>query len=100
MNACCLGELLFCLFGSEPGNHIWGGYEVNTRSFSLSLSLVREEPDTSNFSRHVMRAILSIRPKCSNRCISLKESPLRPVLVLKHTTKNSTKQTSMRTKWF
>ena len=28
-----------------------------------------------------MRAILSVRPKCSHRCVSLKESPLRPVLI-------------------
>ena len=28
-----------------------------------------------NFLRHVMRAILSVRPKCSHRCVSLKEIP-------------------------
>ena len=57
-------------------------------------------PDTFNFWRHVMRAILSRRPKCSHRCVSLKETPLKPVQILKHTTKNSTEQTVMRTKWF
>ena len=45
-------------------------------------------------------AILSVRPKCSHRCVSLKETPLKPVQSLKHTTKNSTEQTIMRTKWF
>ena len=50
--------------------------------------------------RHVMRAILPVRPKCSHRCVSLKESPLKPVLILNHTTKNSTEQTSMRMKCF
>ena len=35
---------------------------------------VREAPDTFNFLRHVMRAIWSVRPKCSHRCVSLKET--------------------------
>ena len=30
-----------------------------------------------NFLRHVIRAILSVRPKCSHRCVSLKESHLK-----------------------
>ena len=60
----------------------------------------RRAPDTSNFLRHVMRAICSVRPKCSHRCVSLKETPLKPVQSLKHTTKNSAEQTVMRTKWF
>ena len=34
--------------------------------------------------RHVMRAIWSVRPKCSHRCVSLKETPLKPVQILKH----------------
>ena len=42
----------------------------------------------------------SVRPKCSHRCVSLKESPLKPVPILKHTTRISTEQTCMRTKWF
>ena len=46
-----------------------------------------------------MRAGLSVRPKCSHRCVSLKESPLNFVLSLKHATRISTEQTSMRTKW-
>ena len=37
--------------------------------------LVRKAPDTFNFLRHVMRAIWSVRPKCSHRCVSLKKSP-------------------------
>ena len=45
-------------------------------------------------------AILSVRPKCSHRCVSLKETPLKLVQILKHTTQNSTEQTAMRTKWF
>ena len=60
----------------------------------------RKAPDTFNFLRHVMRAILFVRPKCSHGCVSLKETPLKPVQILKHTTKNSTEQTVMRTKWF
>ena len=56
--------------------------------------------DTLTFLRHIVRATLSLRPKCSHGCISLKEFPLEPVLILKHTTQNSTEQTSMRTKWF
>ena len=58
----------------------------------------REAPDTFNFLRHVMRAIWSLRPKCSHRCVSLRETPLKPVQILQHTTKNSTEQTVMRTK--
>ena len=40
---------------------------------------VREAPDMFNFLRYVMRAILSVRPKCSHRCVSLKETLLKPV---------------------
>ena len=47
-----------------------------------------------------MRAVLSVRPKCSHRCVSLKESPLKPVPILKHATRRSTEQTSMRTELF
>ena len=46
------------------------------------------------------RSILSSRPKCYHRCVSLKETPLKPVLILKRVTRRSTAQTSMRTKWF
>ena len=53
-----------------------------------------------DFLRDVMRAIWSVRPKCSHRCVSLKETLLKPVQCLKHATKNSAKKTVMRTKWF
>ena len=52
------------------------------------------------FLRHVMRAIWSVRPKCSHKCVSLTENSLKPVQILKHTTKISAEQTTMRTKWF
>ena len=68
--------------------------------FALFRALLREAPDTFNFLRHVMRAIWSVRPKGSHRCVSLRETPLKPVQSLKHTTKNSAEQTVMRTKWF
>ena len=40
----------------------------------LSETFFRDAPDTFNFLRHVMRAIWSVRPKCSHRCVSLKEN--------------------------
>ena len=46
---------------------------------------------------NVMRAFLGVRPKCSHRCASLKESPLNPVPILKHATRIATEQTYMRT---
>ena len=60
----------------------------------------RREPDTFKFLRHVMRAILSARPKCSHRCVSQQETPLKRVEILTHATRRSTEQTSMRAKWF
>ena len=62
--------------------------------------IIRNAPDTFIFLRHVTRATWSVRPKCSHKCVSLKETPLKPVQILKHTTKNSAEQTVMRTKWF
>ena len=47
-----------------------------------------------------MRAIWSVRPKCSHRCVSLKETSLNPVQIFKCTTKNSAEKTAMRTKSF
>ena len=70
--------------------------------FSISESkilVIRKALDTLNSLRHVMGAILSVRPKCSHRCVSLKEIPVKAVQILKHTTKDSTEQTAMRTKW-
>ena len=32
---------------------------------------------------HVMRTLLSVRPRRSHRCVSLKEFPPKPVLILK-----------------
>ena len=61
---------------------------------------IREAPGTFNFLRYVMRATRSVRPKCSHRCVSLKETPLKPVQILKHTAKNSAEQAAMRTEWF
>ena len=43
----------------------------------------RKAPDTFNFLRHVMRAIWSVRPKCSHRYVTLKETSLKPVQILK-----------------
>ena len=60
----------------------------------MASAQVRKAPDTFKFLRHVMRAIWSVRPKCSHRCVSLKETLLKPVQMLKHTTKNSTEQTT------
>ena len=63
-------------------------------------SVIREAPDTFKFLRHVTRAVWSVLPKCSHRCVSPKETPLKAVQIPKHTTKNSAEQTVMRTKWF
>ena len=40
---------------------------------------IRKAPGTFKCLRRVARAILSVRPKCSHRCVSLKESPLKHV---------------------
>ena len=61
------------------------------------LEMLRAKAEAASCWRYVMRAILSVRPKCSHRYFSLKETPLKPVLILKHATRIST---SMRTKWF
>ena len=39
---------------------------------------LRKAPDTFNFLRHVMRAIWSVRQKCSHRCISGPADDFRP----------------------
>ena len=42
---------------------------------------------------HAMRAMLSVdQSAVIDACVSLKESPLKPVLILKHATKASTEQ--------
>ena len=88
-----------------PGKILQILHNKNPRHISVEgpgqdIFFSRKAPDKFNFSRHVMRAILFVRPNCSHRCVSLKESPLKPVQILKHTTRESTEQTSMRTKWF
>ena len=65
-----------------------------------TLPLCKKAPDMFKFLRDVMGAILSARPKCSHRCVSRKETPLKRVEILTHATRRSTEQTSMRTKWF
>ena len=75
-------------------------FEKKKFVFNFWPLIIRKAPDTFNFLRHVMRAIWSVRPKCAHRCVSLKETSFKPVLILKHTTKNSAEQTAMRTKWF
>ena len=77
-----------------------GGINFTLVSVSTVLPLIRDAPDTFNFWRHVMRAIWSVRPNCSHRRVPPKETPLKPVQSLKHTTENSAEQTVMRTKWF
>ena len=103
--------------GKQQGN-FWGGsgkvWEVQglTRSSGKSGSLpatrqnfsgpqkVRKAPDAFNFLRHIPKPIWSVRPKCSHRCVSLKETSLKPLPILKHTTKHFPEQTAMSTKWF
>ena len=96
-------KLFFFVLGPSGKSCPWGSYlkksirtsSTTTRDRNLQFLVgaistefvFREAPDTFTFLRHVMRAILSVRPKCSHRCISLKETPLKPVQILKHTTK-------------
>ena len=81
---------------SGPVFFFFFGAEIPTRErLHPEKRLIR-----STFLRHVLRGALSVRPKCSHRCASLKESPLKPVLILKDATSISTEQTSMRTKGF
>ena len=76
----------------------WGGGGI--KFGPPFLPLFRQAPDTVQLWRHTMTAILAVQPKCSHRCVSLKNSPLKPVLILNNTTKISTEQTSMRMEWF
>ena len=39
-----------------------------------------------------MKTMLPVRPKCSRRCVPLRESPRKPVIILKHATRISTEQ--------
>ena len=76
--------LLFCRKKHQNSQNKW----ANFMNFSfwpflwfglpgrlLNVQNLRKAPDTFNFLRHVMRAILPGRPNCSHRCVSLKESP-------------------------
>ena len=74
--------------------------EQPKHQFARKVGFLRRALDTFKFSRHAMRATSLVRPKCSHGCVSLKESPLKPVRILKRDTRTSTEQTSMRTKWF
>ena len=47
---------------------------ISTLAVLIRPGKFRDAPDTFNFLRHVMRAIWSVRPKCSHRCVSLKET--------------------------
>ena len=105
------GNTVTITLGNYPPSTLQGvglGDRKNPRSivgencgyFGAAKRQLRKAYDTFNFLRHVMRAILSVRPKFSHRCVSLKKCPLRPVQILKHTTKHSTEQTSTRAKWF
>ena len=95
--SCCTFVLL--LFQEGPQGK-WCHRETDT--VGSKIIKARKAPDTFNFLRHVMRAILSVRPKCSHRWVSLslKQTPLKPVQSLEHRTQNSAEQMSMRTKWF
>ena len=65
------------------------------RSGHRSENRVLRIPDLFTFLRHAMQATLSVRPKCSHRCVSLKQFPLKPVPILKHAT---TEQSSQKEK--
>ena len=75
------------LFASKPHMFMCGALKLSgivRANFRLNIAiamlflslilLIRDAPDTFNFLRHVMRAICSVRPKCSHRCVSLKET--------------------------
>ena len=83
----------------SPPQTILGQSRVNVVYMFLFFMCFFAPADMLKFLRHVMRGTLSVRPKCSHRCVSLTESPLKPVHVLQHATGKSTEQTSMRTKW-
>ena len=69
----------------SEGSQRMKSYGVEGAFMGPKKAELREAPDTFNFLRHVMRAIWSVRPKGSHRCVSLRETPLKPVQSLKHT---------------
>ena len=77
---------LHCLTqGHDSGSGVKNGSDGS--GSAVSSWKVRKAPDTLKFWRHDMRALLSVRPKCSHRCVSLKESPSKPVEMLQHATR-------------
>ena len=60
----------------------------------------RPKPVKKQPGKQDRNASVSVQPNCSHRYVSLKEFPLKPVLILKHAARISTEQTSVRTKWF
>ena len=93
------GQMFMSILGTtEPKRHkssLLGaiGDRGDGTKFSVLnfyVPFLRKAHDTLKFLGHIMRAILSARPKCSYSRISLKELPLKPVLVLTHATKIST----------
>ena len=94
--------LTFILRERQGGLEKRGGWKTSRMTplpKKVVLFYVRKAPDTFTFVRHVMRASLSARPKCSHKCVSRKETLLKRVEILTHATRRSTEQTSMRTKW-
>ena len=84
-------------FGIDPTSSIRsssGGCHSWRHISDISISLI-----CFKFLRHIMRAILSARPKFSHRCVSRRETPLKRVEILTHATRRSTEQMSMRTKF-
>ena len=62
---------------SSPGLKFSIGIEFFRSQGPLGfLTFLRKAPDMFKLLRHVMRAIWSVRPKCSHRCVSLKETSL------------------------
>ena len=99
---CCAGPLEMGNEGSKRADAKKGGQTPLTPPVATLPHGILSDIKIllTNFLRHVMRAIWSVRPKCSHRCVSLKKTPLKPVQSLEHTTKTSAEQTVMRTKWF
>ena len=55
------------LFSRGPNlGVVGGGQKFMLKKFMCFFRPLREAPDTFNFLRHVMRAIWSVRPKCSH----------------------------------
>ena len=72
---------------SSPGSR---GFDCETQTTPPFLKnpppALREEPDMFKHFNRRYEGNGSVRPKCRHRCFSLTESPLKPVLILKHAT--------------